>query len=163
MKKRRKRIARSKKVSLPLLFPLFLFLIFLLLFFHTAVAPAYDSESESDSENETNRRAPSGGMSGKNKLLAVGFNHDRSFIVRGDNIGVFRHTDDDKLKYNTTISKVATTKGKRFAPTKVYIFFFFSSLFRRLGSRRWRCLLTPMIVFVVVVVERSCFTIKINQ
>jgi len=33
----------------------------------------------------------------KNSALAVGYKSDRSFVVRGDKIGVFRHTDDDNL------------------------------------------------------------------
>lgn len=33
----------------------------------------------------------------KNSALAVGYKSDRSFVVRGDKIGVFRHTRDDGL------------------------------------------------------------------
>jgi hypothetical protein len=33
----------------------------------------------------------------RNSALAVGYNSDRSFVVRGDRIGVFKHTVDDNL------------------------------------------------------------------
>jgi hypothetical protein len=33
----------------------------------------------------------------KNSALAVGYKSDRSFVVRGDKIGVFKHTEDDNL------------------------------------------------------------------
>lgn len=55
----------------------------------------------------------------KNSQLTVGYKFDRSFIVRGNRIGVFKHTDDDQLEYSTTINKVATPNGKVFNPKKV--------------------------------------------
>jgi hypothetical protein len=33
----------------------------------------------------------------QNSALAVGYKSNRSFVVRGDKIGVFRHTRDDGL------------------------------------------------------------------
>ena len=33
----------------------------------------------------------------KNSALAVGYKSDRSFVVRGDKIGVFKHTNKDQL------------------------------------------------------------------
>lgn len=56
-----------------------------------------------------------------NSQLAVGQKVDRSFVVRGDKIGVFKHTPDNHLEFSTTISKVATPKGKSFAPKKVML------------------------------------------
>lgn len=62
-----------------------------------------------------------GGQKEVNSQLAVGYKFDRSFVVRGDKIGVFRHTDDNRLEFDTTISKIATPKGKGFRPGKVML------------------------------------------
>ncbi|PSK46465.1 hypothetical protein B9Z65_5433 [Elsinoe australis] len=56
-----------------------------------------------------------------NSQLAVGAKHDRSFVVRGSKIGVFKHTPDNHLEFSTNISKVATPKGKLFSPKKVML------------------------------------------
>ncbi|CAK4032188.1 Vacuolar import and degradation 27 [Lecanosticta acicola] len=56
-----------------------------------------------------------------NSQLAVGGKVDRSFVVRGDKIGVFKHSDDNGLEFSTMINKVATPKGKSFSPQKVML------------------------------------------
>lgn len=56
-----------------------------------------------------------------NKAIAVGYKHDRSFVVRGSKIGVFKHTPNNKLEFSTTISKVETPGGKLFTPKKVML------------------------------------------
>ncbi|KAL2186529.1 VID27-domain-containing protein [Thermothelomyces heterothallicus CBS 203.75] len=56
-----------------------------------------------------------------NKQLAVGYKHDRSFVVRGSKIGVFKHTPDNHLEFSTNISKVETPKGELFSPKKVML------------------------------------------
>lgn len=56
-----------------------------------------------------------------NSQLAVGAKVDRSFVVRGDKIGVFKHTADNHLEFSTTINKLQTPKGKKFAPKKVML------------------------------------------
>jgi hypothetical protein len=56
-----------------------------------------------------------------NSQLAVGAKVDRSFVVRGDKIGVFKHTPDNHLEFSTSINKVATPKGKSFSPKKVML------------------------------------------
>lgn len=75
-----------------------------------------DSSDEEDTEDSKRARHADGA---KNEQLAIGYKHDRSFVVRGNNIGVFRHTDDDAVKFSTQIRGVKTTKGKEFAPKKV--------------------------------------------
>ncbi|PSN64415.1 VID27-domain-containing protein [Corynespora cassiicola Philippines] len=75
----------------------------------------YD-EDESDEDVETDDK--SGGV---NSQLAVGYKHDRSFVVRGNKIGVFKHTPDNHLQFSTTISDVKTPKGKAFNPHKVML------------------------------------------
>jgi hypothetical protein len=55
----------------------------------------------------------------RNSQLAVGYKGDRSYVVRGNNIGVFNHAAGNQVKYYATISKIATTKGKEFKPKEV--------------------------------------------
>ncbi len=73
---------------------------------------------DDDEEGEEDDEFDAGGK-GKNEQLTIGYKHDRSFVVRGDMIGVFKHTDDDKVKFATSINKVADLKGKSFTPKKV--------------------------------------------
>ncbi|ORY00615.1 VID27 cytoplasmic protein-domain-containing protein [Clohesyomyces aquaticus] len=73
---------------------------------------------EDESEDDTETQDKDGGV---NSQLAVGYKHDRSFVVRGNKIGVFKHTPDNQLQFSTTISNVKTPKGKLFSPTKVML------------------------------------------
>ncbi|KAJ6157766.1 hypothetical protein N7470_005358 [Penicillium chermesinum] len=75
----------------------------------------YDSD-ESDDDHVT--RDADGNV---NSQLAVGYKHDRSFVVRGSKIGVFKHTDNNNLEFSTNISKVETPRGKLFSPKKVML------------------------------------------
>ncbi|KAI0068735.1 VID27 cytoplasmic protein [Artomyces pyxidatus] len=81
------------------------------------------SESEDEGEDddgETTNGMPNNLKAGRNSQLTVGYKGDRSYVVRGNNIGVFRHTNDD-VKYYATISRVADTKGKQFDPKNVML------------------------------------------
>lgn len=82
---------------------------------HDQRSERYDSD-ESEDDVDT---APKDGA--ENSQLAVGYKHDRSFVVRGNKIGVFKHTDDNQLQFSTTISNVMTPKGKAFNPNKVML------------------------------------------
>jgi hypothetical protein len=55
----------------------------------------------------------------RNSQLTVGYKGDRSYVVRGNNIGVFNHDSDNQVKYYATISKITTPKGKEFKPKQV--------------------------------------------
>ncbi|KAL6400703.1 hypothetical protein AUP68_16418 [Ilyonectria robusta] len=55
------------------------------------------------------------------EYLAVGYKHDRSFVVRGSKIGVFKHTENNRLEFATNISKVTTPNGKLMNPKKVML------------------------------------------
>ena len=72
-----------------------------------------DVESENESTQEEDGNI--------NSQLAVGYKHDRSFVVRGSKIGVFRHTSDNKLQFSTTINKIQTPKGALFSPKKAML------------------------------------------
>lgn len=75
----------------------------------------YDSDEEQDDVETDDRSGPA------NSQLAVGYKHDRSFVVRGSKIGVFKHTANNNLEFSTNISKVQTPKGQLFSPKKVML------------------------------------------
>lgn len=75
----------------------------------------YDSDEDQD---DVETRDSDGNV---NSQLAVGFKNDRSFVVRGSKIGVFKHTPNNNLEFSTNISKVETPKGKLFSPKKVML------------------------------------------
>jgi len=92
-------------------------------------AEAEDSESdeegirneEYDSDEEHDDTDVKGKSGDQNSQLAVGYKHDRSFVVRGSKIGVFKHTPNNHLEFSTNISKVTTPKGKLMNPKKVML------------------------------------------
>jgi len=53
---------------------------------------SYDEDEEYDAPDQFSRTDTT-----KNSELAVGYKSDRSFVVRGDKIGVFKHTATDGL------------------------------------------------------------------
>jgi hypothetical protein len=55
-----------------------------------------------------------------NAQLAVGYKHDRSFVSRGHEIGVFKHTDE-RLTFHTNIERVRTKRGELFTPSKMML------------------------------------------
>ena len=75
----------------------------------------YDSDESAD---DVVTRDDDGNV---NSQLAVGYKHDRSFVVRGSKIGVFKHTPNNNLEFSTNISKVETPGGKLFSPKKVML------------------------------------------
>lgn len=77
--------------------------------------PDFDSDEDEDEPEGLDKDG------NVNSQLAVGGKVDRSFVVRGDKIGVFKHTDDSGLEFSTMINKVATPKGKSFSPQKVML------------------------------------------
>ena len=82
---------------------------------------AYHNAVEDNDEDEDADEVLQMDGAGENSQLAVGYKHDRSFVVRGNKIGVFRHTDDDKLEFATSINKVQKLKGASFNPSKVML------------------------------------------
>ncbi|KAH7920171.1 VID27-domain-containing protein [Leucogyrophana mollusca] len=77
-----------------------------------------DSEGEEEDEDDV---VPPLGQGERNSQLTVGYKGDRSYVVRGNNIGVFNHSGDNQVKYYATISKIATPKGKEFKPHEVML------------------------------------------
>lgn len=60
-------------------------------------------------------------MREQNSKLTVGYKGDRSYVFRGDKIGVFNHSDDEQLKFQTMIPHIKTLKGEIFSPQKVLL------------------------------------------
>ncbi|EGO01947.1 hypothetical protein SERLA73DRAFT_166460 [Serpula lacrymans var. lacrymans S7.3] len=87
------------------------------------IASELDAEesSEDEEEEEEEDLPPPLAKGERNSQLTVGYKGDRSYVVRGNNIGVFSHSGDNQVKYHATISKIATTKGKEFKPKEVML------------------------------------------
>lgn len=88
-----------------------------------------EDEDQGDKEEGAGKKAiyesaaqmPDQGNNGEqNSLLAVGYRNDRSFVVRGSKIGVFRHADNN-LEFATTINNIADIQGSVFSPHKVML------------------------------------------
>ena len=79
-----------------------------------------EASDDSDVEEDEDEDAPKAPKTGdRNSQLTVGYKGDRSYVVRGNNIGVFNHSSDHSLKYSATISNITTPKGKGFKPKNV--------------------------------------------
>ncbi|KAH0609394.1 uncharacterized protein H6S33_012880 [Morchella sextelata] len=90
--------------------------------FEEAEEDAGNRSEEYDSDEEEDDTHVKGNSTGEqNSQLAVGYKHDRSFVVRGSKIGVFKHTDNNELEFATNITKVQTPKGRLFEPKKVML------------------------------------------
>ena len=87
------------------------------MYFISSIKSAEASEDEEEYEEDDETPALQG--SDRNSQLTVGYRGDRSYVVRGNNIGVFSHSSGNDVKYHATISKLATPKGKEFKPKNV--------------------------------------------
>ena len=76
---------------------------------------------ELDDDDEYSRSQLSEEKSAKNSQLAVGYKHDRSFVVRGSKIGVFRHGEENTLKHSSTINAIKDMDGTIFSPRKIML------------------------------------------
>jgi len=78
---------------------------------------SYDEEEDEDEDEEAAHEAFKQDKA-KNSQLAVGYK-DRSFVVRGDKIGVFRHNERDGLDFATTITNLTNKSGREVNPSRV--------------------------------------------
>jgi len=85
-----------------------------------AVLDELGDEDEDEEEEGLGSRLPSGPKEGRNSQLTVGYKGDRSYVVRGDRIGVFRHKPDD-VEYVASIANITDMKGKKFDPKNVML------------------------------------------
>ncbi|GBB93469.1 hypothetical protein RclHR1_02180011 [Rhizophagus clarus] len=88
------------------------------------VSDEEESEEETDSSEEDddsdNINTESKGDS-VNTQLAVGHKLDRSFVLKGNKIGVFKHTDDDRIEPASDINNISKPQGKKFNPSKMML------------------------------------------
>ncbi|KAJ2060293.1 Vacuolar import and degradation protein 27 [Coemansia sp. S146] len=80
-----------------------------------------ESEDEDEEESSNVGAGGEGGQGAKNSMLAVGYKHDRSFVVRGSRIGVFRLGENDDIEFDTTINRIDDTRGTEFTPSSVML------------------------------------------
>lgn len=80
-----------------------------------------DAEVEAATQLDDTPVMPDSAHGERNSALAVGYKSDRAFVVRGDKIGVFKHTDDDRLEFATAINRITTPQGHSFAPKRVML------------------------------------------
>ncbi|KAI0796688.1 VID27 cytoplasmic protein [Abortiporus biennis] len=80
-----------------------------------------EDEEEEEVADEEDDELPPLVNGEKNSQLTVGYKGDRSYVVRGNNIGVFSHTGDNQVKYYASMSRLATPKGKEFKPKHVML------------------------------------------
>jgi VID27 C-terminal WD40-like domain/VID27 N-terminal region/VID27 PH-like domain len=75
----------------------------------------YDTDESEDNVELTDKDG------NVNSQLAVGTSNDRSYVIRGSKIGVFKHDPNGHLEFSTNISQVRDQKGKLFSPKKVML------------------------------------------
>lgn len=78
------------------------------------------SESEDEGDEAAVEAAVVAGDPGEhNSQLIVGHKNDRTFVARGEKIGVFKHTEEGKVEYAATIKDLGFKKMKTFKPKHV--------------------------------------------
>ncbi|KAJ3821989.1 VID27 cytoplasmic protein-domain-containing protein [Lentinula raphanica] len=83
-----------------------------------------DEESESEEEDDYDEEEDPQRLTGdSNSQLTVGYRGDNAFVVRGNNIGVFRHNPDaGSMIYASSLSRIQTPKEKQaFKPENVML------------------------------------------
>lgn len=78
-----------------------------------------EETEESESEDEVDEAVAAFEPGERNSQLTVGHKNNRTFVVRGDKIGVFKHTDEGKVEYAATIRDLGFKKMKSFKPKHV--------------------------------------------
>ncbi len=80
-----------------------------------------ESEPELDGGDEPAASMPTAEKDDLNSQLAVGNGekNNRTFVVRGDKIGVFNHSDEGKMEYAATINDLGFRSMKGFKPKHV--------------------------------------------
>ncbi|KAH9006819.1 VID27 cytoplasmic protein [Lactarius hatsudake] len=85
-----------------------------------AVLDELGDEDEDEDETAEDSSSPAGFQEGRNSQLTIGYKGDRSYVVRGDKIGVFKHKPGD-IEYVASIANITDMKGKKFDPKNVML------------------------------------------
>jgi len=80
-----------------------------------------EEEEEEEDDDDESEGEPQSPTTARNSQLSVGYKNDRSYVVRGSKIGVFKHTPNNKLKFSTTIRSLKTKEGEFFSPRKIML------------------------------------------
>ncbi|EOQ98890.1 Vacuolar import and degradation protein 27 [Wallemia ichthyophaga EXF-994] len=90
----------------------------------------YDQQYQDDEDDEEADKLIRGGVSDEetdeppqkhpNSLLSMGYTNDRSFVVRGDSIGVYKQ-GDDSVDFVGNIKNIARPNGKAFTPSQMML------------------------------------------
>ena len=82
----------------------------------------YENSEQSESEElESSTAMVSDGDSGaKNSLMAVGYKNNRSFVVRGNKLGVFKQDDENNLEFITSVD-TSTKSNEKFQARKLLL------------------------------------------
>ncbi|KZT38314.1 VID27-domain-containing protein [Sistotremastrum suecicum HHB10207 ss-3] len=72
---------------------------------------------EWDSDEDDHPELPPG----ENDHLTVGYNKDRTFVARGNRIGVFKTAGEGELELQGSLSQIRDMKGKTFIPIKMML------------------------------------------
>jgi hypothetical protein len=78
-----------------------------------------DNDDDAPRDSALTGDDASGGA--RNSLLAVGQAHDRSFVVRGSQVGVFKQTHDDDLEFVSTLSPLRSARGTALTPSRAIL------------------------------------------
>ncbi|KAJ2787622.1 Vacuolar import and degradation protein 27 [Coemansia interrupta] len=80
-----------------------------------------DDDNDDESEYQDDEGEDQDSDHFQNSILEVGYKHNRTFVVRGHRIGVFRHSNNGGIKFDTTISNFDDTHGKKFTPSSAML------------------------------------------
>lgn len=80
-----------------------------------------EEEEDSDDSRDDTIKWETKDQREKNSNLAIGYSKDRSYVVRGDKIGVFSESDDGQLQFQTAINNLTDLHGKTFNPEKMLL------------------------------------------
>ncbi|CAH6721722.1 vacuolar import and degradation protein 27 [[Candida] jaroonii] len=88
----------------------------------------YDDDEEEEDGSDVEPRpgkvafsVSSEGMGDFNSGINVGYTNDRSYVVRGNNLGIFKMEDGGDVEFQTTISNLKNKQGKSIIPKKLML------------------------------------------
>lgn len=80
-----------------------------------------DEDEDMDWEPDTALSPQKASNSDKNKQLMGSMNYNRQFVLRGNQIGVFRHDNDDKLEYVAALPDLKDSRGDLLVPSEAML------------------------------------------
>lgn len=93
--------------------------------------PEYNEDEEEDEEESDEEPSPrsgkttfsvtSEGVGDFNSGINVGYTNDRSYVVRGNNLGIFKTENGGDIEFQTSISNLKNKQGKLIIPKKMML------------------------------------------